>query len=143
MSRQMKNGIKKNSGWMIMAFLVMVTFLCGCSIQAAGKEKKQYHEEEKYYQAIEKEYREELRTFLNQAGYCNSGINMTKVVMTTGNLADVAEGTPEREYTVSIYNKKINQLSSEKEKELMTELVKMGIPEKGCSVSYYFMKNEM
>ncbi len=138
---------RMKSNWVRLVVLFTVIFLCGCSIQVVGKERKVSHEDERYYQVMEKEYRSGLRNFLDEAGYYNSGINMTKVIspkeVAKGTANDERESQETRTYTVSIYNKKISQLDNVKRSELMSELVKMEVLMNGFDVSYEFMETDV
>ncbi len=139
----MKKAKKIKGNWVKMIFFLTVIFLCGCSIQAAGQEKKQSRQDEQHYQAMEKEYRNGLKEFLNQAGYRNSGINMTKVITPKEVAAGTTEESETRTYMVGIYNKKINQLDHREREKLMTDLVKVEILMNGCDVSYQFMETDI
>lgn len=142
MNGQVIQQLKLRSNWIVMILMVMVIFICSCSIQAAGKEKDRRREQDQYYAAMEKEYRNALKEFLNRAGYSNSGINMTKVVTCNDGVTEKETETWEREYTVCIYNKKINRLEVTEVSELMTAIVNIDVPMTDCVISHKFIKTE-
>lgn len=122
------------------AFLITAIILVSIFIQASAQEEKS--RQEQAYQTAEKEYRNELRNFLNQSGYCNSGINMTRVVNVETAPQDRKKVAETRVYTVLIYHPKISQLEQKEILKLMTDIVKIAIPIDDCTVSCEFMVSD-
>lgn len=85
---------------MITVLLILVTVFCTTGT-VMGMEKGKADVDEKYYRQAEKEYVKEVRSFLKEAGYENSGVTLTKLIY--------ADGT--REYTLSVHHKRIGKLS--------------------------------
>lgn len=79
--------------------------------------------DEQYYQVLEKEYVKEIREFLAEQGYENSGVNLTMVADREGN----------RSYSVEVYHKGICKLTEEVREELFAEVEKMAFDVIGCS----------
>lgn len=87
--------------------------------QAAGK----ISVDEKYYQTLEKEYVSEIRAYLNEQGFVNSGVTLTRVVDEQGN----------RDYQVTLHHKYLEKLSAE-EREIIFETIKaMAFGADGCN----------
>ena len=61
--------------------LIGITVFC-ISGTVHSSEKVERREREKYYREIEAEYVKEVRFFLNEEGYSNSGVTMTKAETT-------------------------------------------------------------
>lgn len=78
--------------------------------------------DEQYYQVLEKEYVKEIREFLAEQGYENSGVNLTMVADREGN----------RSYSVEVYHKGICKLTEEAREELFAEVEKMAFDVIGC-----------
>ncbi len=78
--------------------------------------------DEQYYQVLEKEYVKEIREFLAEQGYENSGVNLTMVADREGN----------RSYSVEVYHKGICKLTEEAREKLFAEVEKMAFDVVGC-----------
>ncbi len=100
---------------MCIAFMVSETVVS----QADGK----VAVDEEYYQVLEENYVDEIRSLLTESGFENSGINLT---MTT-------DGEGKREYCVELHHKRISRLSAEQQEELLKEIENMGFQVMGCS----------
>ncbi len=79
--------------------------------------------DEQYYQVLEKEYVKEIRGFLAEQGFANSGVNLTMVADEEGN----------RSYSMEIYHKGICKLSEEAQEELFAKVEAMAFDVVGCS----------
>lgn len=79
--------------------------------------------DEQYYQVLEQEYVKEIRGFLEEQGFENSGVNLTMMEDEDGN----------RSYRVEVYHKGICKLSEEAQEELFAEVETMAFAVAGCS----------
>ncbi|MDR2889405.1 MAG: hypothetical protein LBV33_06140 [Lachnospiraceae bacterium] len=88
--------------------------------------------------AAEQEYRKELRAFLDQAGFSNSGVSMTRAV-TRSTADDQEDGEVcQTEYKVLIYHKLIWDLNRTEMSQLLEDITEIDVPMSGCSISYQF-----
>ncbi len=78
--------------------------------------------DEQYYQILEKEYVKEIRGFLAEQGYENSGVNLTMV----------EDGNGNRSYSVEVYHKGICKLSMEEQEKLFATVEAMAFDVVGC-----------
>lgn len=78
--------------------------------------------DEQYYQILEKEYVKEIRGFLAEQGYENSGVNLTMVADEEGN----------RSYSVEVYHKGICKLAEEEQEELFAAVEELAFNVMGC-----------
>lgn len=81
-------------------FLIFVTVFCTTKT-VMGMEKGNAGVDEKYYKQMEKEYVQQVRDFLQDEGYENSGVTLTKVLYEDG----------AREYTLHVHHKRLGNLS--------------------------------
>ncbi len=84
----------------------------------------------KHNRMIENEYIAEIRAWLEEEGYGNCGITMTKVV----------EQDAPKEYTVLIHHKKINNLNNTEKEELKKELAEVDFPLENCRFQHEFLE---
>lgn len=111
--------------------LVIVSVLCfaGTAISQSNIGER---EMENYYHVKEQELVKEIRSFLNEQGYDNSGVALTRVVDEEGY----------REYTVAIHHSRIDRMDEEEKEGLKEELAAFAFTAEGCTFSYKFLSYE-
>lgn len=107
--------------------LVLIIAFC-ISETVIGQDKGDAKAKEQYYQTAEREYVQEIRRLLKEEGFSNSGVTMNRVIE--------ADGT--REYTVTIHHRRIEGLSDEQKKGLLSECQELGFPVENCSIFHEF-----
>lgn len=84
---------------------------------------------ENYYQAKEHELVKETRSYLNQEGFRNSGVTLTKVINEDGC----------REYTVTVHHEKIDKMDNQSRENLREELATLVFATDNCYFSHEFL----
>jgi len=97
---------------LITALLIFVAVSCTTGT-VMGMEKDAARVDEKYYKQMEKEYVMQVRSYLQEEGYENSGLTLTKVLFEDGS----------REYTLNVHHKRINKISETEQNALRNKLV--------------------
>lgn len=87
---------------------------------------------ENYYREKEKELVKETKEYLNEAGYANSGVTLTRVVDGDGN----------REYTVTVHHGKIDKMDELARESLKEELSVLAFSAENCSFCHEFLVTE-
>ena len=108
--------------------LIGITVFC-ISGTVHSSEKVERREREKYYREIEAEYVKEVRFFLNEEGYSNSGVTMTKVI-------DEEEN---RSYTMTIHHRGIGNLQQDEQEQLQEELLQIRREKMEGVITYIFL----
>ena len=101
----------KRSFVAVTVILIMVITFCATGT-VMGMEKDAQSVDEKYYKQMEKEYVTHVRSYLQEAGYENSGVSLTKVIFEDGS----------RAYTLNVHHKRIESLSISEQQELQDAL---------------------
>lgn len=109
--------------------LVFVSAFCITKTVQSQTNEEQI-EAEQYYRAQEEQLVDEVRVYLNEAGYKNSGVMLTRVV--------AADGW--REYTVSVHHDKINKMDVEKKEELRKQLSGFRFSADNCIFYHEFLE---
>lgn len=84
---------------------------------------------ENYYRAREQELVWETREYLNQAGFSNSGVTLTKVIDADGS----------REYTITIHHGKIDKMDTVSREALKEELATLAFVADNCTFCHEFL----
>lgn len=108
-------------------FLVMVLVLC-ISNQAFGSEPQNDYRSE-YYRNIEKAYTDAVRASLDDMGYRNAGVTMTRMVN---------EGFVE--YTITVHHSRIDALDEAERCELTDLLLMEPIQIENSTVSVRYLE---
>ena len=77
---------------------------------------------EKYYQVLEQEYVSEIRAYLNEQGFENSGVTLTRIIDEQGI----------REYQITLHHRYLEKLSTEDRDAIFTAIKNMAFENTGC-----------
>ncbi len=102
-----------------------------CTATAMSRTNLSNRELEAYYQEKEQELVERTRTFLNQEGFANSGVMLTRVVD--------AEGS--RQYTLTVHHGRIDKMAEEDRACLLAELEGIVFLDADCTFRHEFLIN--
>ena len=109
--------MKKRFVWFTV-LLVLITVFCTTGT-VMGMEKGNVKVDEKFYRQMEQDYVSQVREYLNDEGYNNSGVALTKVYYEDG----------DREYTLNVHHKRIEKLTSAEREQLRQQLLNFAITE--------------
>lgn len=106
-------------------FTVVLVLVCAFFVSGTvvSQSREALRVDEEYYQELEERYVREIRDCLNDQGFCNSGVTLTKTVEATG----------ERNYEVLIHHKRLSRLTGKEQAELFSEIEEMGFDLAGCN----------
>ncbi len=107
----------------VTVILVIVTAFC-CAGTVMSREDLSREEQERYYLEREGQLVKDVREYLGQKGYEDSGVMLTRVVDMDGS----------REYTLSIHHHRITGLSGEEQEQLAGSLREMAFSDQCCVV---------
>ena len=93
----------------VVALVIAVVTFITTSITVTSCKKGAASDNAAYYHQLEQAYVKETRKVMNEQGYFDAGITMTRRMNETG----------ERIYTVKVHHNRLNSASSEKTNELM------------------------
>lgn len=99
---------------------------------AMGQDRLSAQELEAYYQEKERALVAQAREFLNEEGFANSGVMLTRVLDADGS----------RVYTLTVHHGKIDRMCEEDRELLMAELEKMVFEDEDCNFKHEFFINQ-
>jgi len=113
----------------ITAGLLILFIFSMMTITVNATESKRLQHVDSYYEEIEDEYIKVLRDELTNKGYRNAGITMTKIFFENG----------EREYTVKLHHKRMDNLTDLEKEELLEQLSEIAFADSECKVYLKFL----
>lgn len=114
--------------WVLTLCLVLLSafFIGGTVKSGSNKDNQQL---ERYYRAQEQQLVRDTRNYLNQSGFQNSGVTLTRVLEENGM----------REYTITVHHDKIDRMVEMEREALKAELSTLVFMEDNCSFSHEFL----
>lgn len=109
---------------LIAAFFCVETVMSRTNVDA--------RELEEYYLSKEQELTREIRKVLEEKGFENSGVMVTRVVETDGG----------RRYTVTVHHGRIDDMCDEEREKLLEELKEISFTDDQCSFVHQFLLDE-
>ena len=130
-----KEGIsmKKNITTVIFTLVLVVIAAFFISGTAVSQEKGKSRVDAAHYRQIEQAYVKEVRNFLGEQGYKNSGVTMTYKLTKDEN----------RTYTVTIHHKKISALDETEKKRLKYACGEIDFPVEDCLIYHEFLETDL
>ena len=116
--------------------LIGITAFC-ISGTVHSSEKVERREWEKYYREIEAEYVKEVRVFLNEEGYSNSGVMPQQHPRHERGLCYSEEEN--RSYTMTIHHHGFGNLQQEEQEQLQEELLQIRREKMEGVITYIFL----
>lgn len=122
-NRKYGRRIVKEGAFIVVTMMLVVISAFFVTATAASQSKGSICVDEEYYQVLEENYVRRIRCRLEEQGYRNSGVALTKTVETDG----------QRNYEVQLHHKKLYKLTEEEQEKLFLEIAGMGFEVAGCS----------
>lgn len=117
---------KKTKVWMM---TIVFVFGLAVAVQGVKGQEENSYEKEQYYDIVEEKFLEVLREELEEKGFYNTGITMTKVLEEDGS----------RKYSTEIHNKSITYLNEQEKEELKEDLMELAFSDENSSMEYEFI----
>lgn len=111
--------------------LVLIAAFC-CVGTVMSRTDLDARELEEYYLEKEHELTREIREMLEEKGFENSGVTVTRVVETDGS----------RLYTVTVHHGRIDDMCDEEREKLLEELKAFNFEDERCSFFHKFLLDE-
>ncbi len=111
--------------------LILISAFC-ITQTVFGRSNPGAEELENYYRVQERELVQETREYLNQTGFTNSGVTLTKVIDPDGS----------RAYTITVHHGKIDKMDSLSRENLKEELATLTFIADNCSFYHEFLMTD-
>lgn len=112
-------------GTVLLILVAALTF----TLTACGRSGEEGGRTESYYREREQELESAVRCYLNESGYTDSGVALTRVVDGDGN----------RAYTLTVHHRRIDKMEAADRAALAGELAQFMFVEEGCTFACRFL----
>ena len=120
----------KNAVVYVVVIIVSVTVVSLCINQTAfSRGQIARSEMEGYYQTLEKETVRQVRTYLDEKGFINSGVTLTRMVDEEAN----------RYYTLTVHHGKIDKMDEKERESLGKDLEQFYFAADNCTFCHEFL----
>ncbi len=116
--------MKKGFGILTVLLILVIIFCVKETVMS--KESTERAKQNHYFAVLEQDYLERTRQLLDEEGYGNCGINLTRVTYEDGR----------REYTVLLHHRKLERLSGKEKLNLEGMLSQIEFQNEMCSFCY-------
>lgn len=125
-----RNRRRKQKRFIIMLTCALVAcVILGTVLTVKSQSVENVRISDEAYREFEKEYIKDVRMLLEEEGFANSGVTLTKEYRDDGT----------RNYEVLIHHKWINELSDKEQEELKAALLQIPFPMQGCNFDHEFL----
>lgn len=118
--------LRKGFVFVVVTMLLIMGLALGMASTVSSQSEENVSVSEESYVTLESEYVQKLRTILNEEGYENCGINLTRVV----------DGEGVRAYSIVLHHKYLDKLGEEELQELFGELAGSAFHFSNCSFAF-------
>lgn len=116
--------MKRGFGVITVLLVIVIVFCVKGTV--FSKENNERAKANRYYAVLEDEYLKETRQLLEEHGYQNCGVTMTRITEADGS----------REYTVLLHHRKLQKLSAEEKSAVISSLSDMEFNNEICKFFY-------
>ena len=114
-----------NKSYIAVTLLLLMTFVLATGIKANGRSSRIPDITGEYYKQIESEYLSDVRDRLDDNGFSNAGLSLTKQVNEDGGI----------DYTLSVHHRRIDRMDDTQRAELADMLTENDIAVDGRKTS--------
>lgn len=121
--------MKRRGFFWIMTLLLIGVIAFSITGTAMSHGNRNLEIREEHYRQLEQEYVQEVRKFLAECGYENSGVMLTHVVTEDGS----------REYTVTVHHRRLDKLTEDERREIGKNILEIAFEVPGCDFLQEFL----
>ena len=125
----LSNRIAKEAGFILFTVLLVLGLALFISETAMSQSDGNISVDEQHFQALEQEYVQEIRVYLEEQGFQNSGVSLTRIVEADGS----------RSYQVLLHHKGLKKLTASEQEALLEAVEELAFRVAGCNFQINFL----
>lgn len=127
--RNVRRGVRKEAVFVMVTVLIILSLWFFISEKVMSQNSGTVTVDEEAFLELEGNYLSQVKAYLEDEGFQNSGVALTRVVEEDGS----------RSYEITLHHKKLNKLSSEEQEELKENIEELAFGVSGCEFQIKFL----
>lgn len=128
-NRNVRKGVRKEAVFVMVTVLIILSLWFFISEKVMSQNNGTVTVDEEAFLELEGNYLSQVKTYLEEEGFQNSGVALTRVVEEDGS----------RSYEITLHHKKLNKLSSEEQEALKENIEELAFGVSGCEFRIKFL----
>lgn len=128
-NRNVRKGIRKEAVFVMVTVLIILSLWFFISEKVMSQNNGTVTVDEEAFLELEGNYLSQIKDYLENRGFQNSGVALTRVVDEDGS----------RSYEITLHHKKLNKLSREEQEALKENIEELAFGVSGCKFQIKFL----
>lgn len=128
-NRNVRKGVRKEAVFVMVTVLIILSLWFFISEKVMSQNNGTVTVDEEAFLELEGNYLSQVKIYLEEEGFQNSGVALTRVVEEDGS----------RSYEITLHHKKLNKLSSEEQEALKENIEELAFGVSGCEFRIKFL----
>lgn len=127
--RNVRRGVRKEAVFVLFTVFMILSLWFFISEKVMSQNNGTVTVGEAAFLELESNYLSQVKVYLEEEGFRNSGVALSRVIETDGS----------RSYEITLHHKKLNELSLEEQKKLKADIEELAFGVSGCEFQVTFL----
>lgn len=127
--RNVRRGVRKEAVFVLFTVFMILSLWFFISEKVMSQNNGTVTVDEAAFLELESNYLSQVKVYLEEEGFRNSGVALSRVIETDGS----------RSYEVTLHHKKLNELSLEEQEKLKADIEELAFRVSGCEFQVTFL----
>ncbi|MBR3825778.1 MAG: hypothetical protein IKJ39_11355 [Lachnospiraceae bacterium] len=127
--RNVRRGVRKEAVFVLFTVFMILSLWFFISEKVMSQNNGTVTVDEAAFLELESNYLSQVKVYLEEEGFRNSGVALSRVIETDGS----------RSYEITLHHKKLNELSLEEQKKLKADIEELAFGVSGCEFQVTFL----
>lgn len=127
--RNVRRGVRKEAVFVLFTVFMILSLWFFISEKVMSQNNGTVTVDEAAFLELESNYLSQVKVYLEEEGFRNSGVTLSRVIETDGS----------RSYEITLHHKKLNELSLEEQKKLKADIEELAFGVSGCEFQVTFL----
>lgn len=127
--RNVRRGVRKEAVFVLFTVFMILSLWFFVSEKVMSQNNGTVTVDEAAFLELESNYLSQVKVYLEEEGFRNSGVALSRVIETDGS----------RSYEITLHHKKLNELSLEEQEKLKADIEELAFGVSGCEFQVTFL----
>ncbi|MBR6665803.1 MAG: hypothetical protein IKL22_08855 [Lachnospiraceae bacterium] len=127
--RNVRRGVRKEAVFVLFTVFMILSLWFFISEKVMSQNNGTVTVDEAAFLELESNYLSQVKVYLEEEGFRNSGVALSRVIETDGS----------RSYEITLHHKKLNELSLEEQEQLKADIEELAFGVSGCEFQVTFL----